>query len=385
MKKSLFLGAVVALTAVLVGCNPKPVDVDGDGGYTSISFKQSEMTIVAGDTVSVFLLYQPTTAARPNATWSSSDTAIVKVIGNGIVVAKDTTGTATVTAKVGELTATCEVTVDYYENLFDISYILYFPASKVAISDTIDTTIVFSSGLKDTIKVQLCSVELFMPNSREFDEEANFLGEGEAVFATASLYFVADPSLGENDGLQYSDRRVEIVNDSASLNKEYAGLAGSFDPAIIGPVFDAYLKGEDLDEKTYLTGAKGAYIGYASVASDGVRVSYLYDGIITDGYIAFVYDNTTGKVTGLDYDFKAKWLYQFYGLAIDWETSMEEGTYVLKKPYEAAYSEEYHYTSSKVNAAPRFVGAKKGMNKEAGQKIFKGKVEKLRSFNVAAL
>lgn len=384
MKKSLFLGAVVALTAVLVGCNPKPVDVDGDGGYTSISLKPSEMTIVAGDTVSVSLLYQPTTAARPNATWSSSDTAIVKVIGNGIVVAKDTIGTATVTAKVGELTATCEVTVDYYENLFDVSTIFYFPDTKKAISDTIDTTIVYSSGLVDTIKVQLCSVELFMPNSREFDEEANYLGEGEAVFATASLYFVADPSLEKNDGLKFSNTRIEIVSDSASLNKEYAGLAGSFDPAIIGPVFDAVLKGEDLDKNTYITGAKGAYIGNASVASDGVSYSLLYDGIITDGYIKFVY-NDEGYAAGVDYDFKAKWLYQFYGLAIDWETSMEEGTYVLKKPYEAAYSEEYHYTSSKVNAAPRFVGAKKGMNKEAGQKIFKGKVEKLRSFNVAAL
>lgn len=383
MKKSLFLGAVVALTAVLVGCNPKPVDVDGDGDYTSISLKPSEMTIVAGDTVSVSLLYQPTTAARPNATWSSSDTAIVKVIGNGIVVAKDTTGAATVTAKVGELTATCEVTVDYYENLFDVCDILMFmPEEQRVYGDTIDT--IMPSG--KTYKIQLRTIDLIMPNSLEFDKETS-AGEGLAVFATASLYFIADAT-SQYDGYVFSEGGIEFVNDSASLNKEYAGLAGSFDPAIVGPVFDDMLAKKDFDQVTYQTGAKGAHIGEAvvTVTAEGTGVTYypFFNGIITDGYIKVVY-NDEGYAAGMDYDFKAKWLYQFYGLAIDWETSMEEGTYVLKKPYEAAYSEEYNYTSSKVNAAPRFVGAKKGMNKEAGQKIFKGKVEKLRSLNVAAL
>lgn len=369
MKKSLFLGAVVALAAALVGCNPN--SNTEDSSYTSISLKPNELVMVAGDTTRINLLYQPTTAAAPVAEWSSSDTAIVKV-GNGIVIAKDTFGTATITAKVGELTDVCEVTVDYYENLFALNNIAYFPATAVALSDTIDTT--FASG--NSYKIQLKRVTLFITNSLEFDEET-LMGEGYAVFADAALYFMADPK-SEYDGKIFSDRRVEFVNDSALLKNEFSAMASSFDPSVVGPVFEAVFGGADLDGSTYQEGAKGAYIGDAEVSGDGVSYSYLFSGVITDGYIGYAYDND-GYVTGMDYDFHAKWLYDFYGIKIDWETSLEEHNYVFVKPYEVYYSDEYHYTTKGTKLAPRFAGAHNNLNKVSGKKVFMGKPEKLRA------
>ncbi|HCS88366.1 MAG TPA: hypothetical protein DIW30_08300 [Bacteroidales bacterium] len=375
MKKSLFLGAVVALTAALVGCNPsqKP----DDASYTSISLKPNELVMVAGDTTRVNLLYEPTTAAAPAAEWSSSDTAIVKV-ANGIVIAKDTFGTATVTAKVGELTATCEVTVDYYENLFAPSAIYYFPDTKVPVGEVIDT--VMPSG--KSYKIQLQRLTMLVLNSLDFDGEAG-LGEGQAIFADAALYFVTE---GEYKDKMFSDRRIEFVNDSALLNKEYAAMAGSFDPNIVAPVLEDFIKSEysDIDVDTYMKGAKGAYIGDAEMTDEGVRYWPFFNGIITDGYIGYAYDNE-GKVTGMDYDFHAKWAYVFYGIEVDWDTSYEEGTYVFVKPYEAAFSEEYHYTTKGTKQAPRFAGANKNLNKKAGKKVFMGKPEKLRAVPMSAM
>lgn len=377
MKKSLFLGAVVALAAALVGCNPNQNNTD-DKSVTSISLKPTELVMVSGDTTRINLLYEPTTAAAPVAEWSSSDTAIVKAAGKGIIIAKDTFGTATVTAKVGELTASCEVTVDYYENLFALNAIMYFPDTRVAVGEVIDT--VMPSG--NSYKIQLQKVTMFMTNSLEFDDETA-MGSGEAVYTDAHLYFVVD---GEYKDRAFSDRRIEFVNDSALLNNEYAAMAGSFDASIVGPVLDAALAGGTPDATEYHKGAKGAYIGYAEVSGDGVSyyTNLEYDGIITDGYIAYAYDDE-GYVSGMDYDFKAKWALGLYGLEIDWETSIAENTYVLTKPYKAAFSDEYNYTTKGTKLAPRFAGANKNLNKVAGKKVFMGKPEKLRAVPMSAI
>ena len=56
MKRSFLFSAIVALAVVLVGCNDnKPT---GDGDYTSISFKESAITMICGDTTNLSLLYQ---------------------------------------------------------------------------------------------------------------------------------------------------------------------------------------------------------------------------------------------------------------------------------------------------------------------------------------
>ncbi len=368
MKRSFLFSAIVALAVVLVGCNDnKPT---GDGDYTSISFKESAITMICGDTTNLSLLYQPSNLSRPNAVWSSADTALVKVVGKGIIVAaSDTIGTTTVTAKVNDLVATCEVTVNTYQNLIGFDAITYFPSTKQPIGAIKDT--VMPSGT--SYKIQLCSVTLFMPDNLGFDSETLY-GEGYAIFADAALYFIND-STNKYDGYMFSERAAIFRSDS--LDTEYAALAGSFDANIVGNAVNDTTLSEDEFWAEYNKGVPGAYLGYAQVDNDGVGSSYMHYGIVNDGYIGYTYDEE-GNFAGTVYDLYIEWFntyygYCYYGLAIDWEKSYEENYLYFKEPYEKDAT-EYHYTSnSGVQAAPRFV--KPANNFKVAAKA--GKVNKL--------
>lgn len=368
MKKILFSAAMV-LAVVLVGCKPDTQD----NKYTSISLKPNELTMICGDTTQLSLLYQPTSNAKPNATWTSSDTNVVKVIGKGIITAKDTIGTATITAKVDDLTATCEVNVNTYQNLIGFDAITYFPDTKVAIGPIIDTTL--ASGT--TYKIQLCNVTLFMPDTLGFDSETLY-GEGYAIFADASLYFVSDAS-SQYDGYMLSDRGAVFSSDPTDADKEFYAQAGSFDPAIVGAAFeDTTLVDSEAFWAAYQKGVPGAYITSAEVSGDGVSYAYIHYGAVTDGYIGYTYDDN-GDFAGTEYDLTVEWFNDYFGIAIDWEESMAEGKYIFKTPYEKA-SEEYHYTHGvTVKSAPRFVQPSHSVNNvKMGKKVNLGKVEKLK-------
>lgn len=372
MKKILYCAAM-ALAVVLVGCNP-PVE---DNKYTSISLKPNSLTMISGDTTQISLLYQPTSSAHPDATWTSSDTNIVKVIGKGIIAAKDTIGSATITAQVNELTATCEVTVDAYENLIYFADIMYFPATKTPIGDVMDTTYYGT-----TYKVQLnrvtCLIPAMLPDNLSFDSET-LNGEGYAIFADVALYFVNDKS-SEFDGRMLSDRFAIFRNDS--LDTEWASQAGYFDPAIVGAVFvdETIVTKEDF-VAAYTEGAYGAHWGECTIDADGVNYYNIFDGIIPDGYIGYTFDEE-GKYAGTVYDLTLEWFGGYYGIAIDWENSYmnEEGEIVvaLKEPYEKV-SEVLHYTSgSSVKSAPSFIKTRNDLNRVMkGEKVNLGKAEKL--------
>jgi hypothetical protein len=348
MKKSFLFGTIVALAIALVGCkDDRPI---GDIDYTSISFKESIITVICGDTTNLSLLYQPATLSRPNAEWSSADTALVKVIGKGIIVAaSDTVGTTTVTAKVNDLVATCEVTVNTYQNLIGFDAITYFPSTKQPIGAIKDT--VMPSG--NSYKIQLCRVRLFMPDNLGFDSETLY-GEGYAIFADAALYFVND-STSKYNGQMFSERAAIFRNDS--LDTEYAAQAGSFDANIVGDAVNDTTLSDEAFWAEYDKGVPGAYLGYAQVDNDGVGYRYMHYGIVNDGYIGYTYDEE-GNFAGTVYDLYVDWFNYggyYFGLAIDWEKSYEENYLYFKEPYEKDAT-EYHYTSNGgVQAAPRFV------------------------------
>ena len=77
---------------------------------TGISLSQSEVGILVGNTATLKVVYAPSNATeKPAAAWASSDEAVATVEGG--VVSGLADGTATITATVGEFSATCEVTV----------------------------------------------------------------------------------------------------------------------------------------------------------------------------------------------------------------------------------------------------------------------------------
>ena len=80
---------------------------------SGITLSQTTATLTEGETVTLTATVTPADATDKTVTWSTSDAAVATV-ENGVVTAKSA-GTATITAKAGEKTATCVVTVSKKE------------------------------------------------------------------------------------------------------------------------------------------------------------------------------------------------------------------------------------------------------------------------------
>lgn len=77
----------------------------------SISMNKSEAKVDIRETLQLTATVKPDEATDKTVTWSSSDEAVATVSETGLVTAK-AVGTATITAKCCELTATCAITVE---------------------------------------------------------------------------------------------------------------------------------------------------------------------------------------------------------------------------------------------------------------------------------
>lgn len=83
---------------------PRPVEVSG------IVLDRTELSMTVGDAVTLVATVSPENATDKSVSWSSSDTNVATVDVSGKVTAVSA-GSATVTAKAGEKTASCSVTV----------------------------------------------------------------------------------------------------------------------------------------------------------------------------------------------------------------------------------------------------------------------------------
>ena len=77
---------------------------------TGISLSKTELTLEEGTMETITVVFEPEDATPVNVTWTSSNKAVATVLGNGRVSA-GLAGTAVLTAKCGNFTAKCNVTV----------------------------------------------------------------------------------------------------------------------------------------------------------------------------------------------------------------------------------------------------------------------------------
>ena len=76
---------------------------------TSITLDRTSASLKAGETVTLTATVKPDDATDKTVTWSTSD-ASVATVSNGVVTAVKV-GTATITARAGDKSATCAITV----------------------------------------------------------------------------------------------------------------------------------------------------------------------------------------------------------------------------------------------------------------------------------
>ena len=157
MKKSIIfsLTAIALIAFSFTSC--KKNDVAGD--VTSITVKPSSLVLALGESTRLAVVTEPE-GANAAITWTSSNTDIATVSNNGTVTAVDL-GEAVITAKYGELTSTCNVTVKtMYEVISFTGAFVYDYDSTY--SDKLDTLRSESWGSQYYVaKKVLCNVMVF--------------------------------------------------------------------------------------------------------------------------------------------------------------------------------------------------------------------------------
>lgn len=97
---------VALLSAIMAMCLAVVAFAACGGGNPTVTISQTSASIIVGETVEL----TATASDESKIEWSSSDASVASVSKGGVVTGRKE-GTATITAKAGEATATCEVTV----------------------------------------------------------------------------------------------------------------------------------------------------------------------------------------------------------------------------------------------------------------------------------
>ena len=141
---------------------------------TSLTLDRTTLTMTEGDTQTLTATVKPDNATDKTVTWSSSNTAVATVDGGKVTAVAP--GTATITAKAGDKTATCAVTVN--QKIVDTSgpaiVSFDFTPKKVNVADsgqnvTFTIHLTDESGVKPGFSISLFHPEYFLDTMRYID------------------------------------------------------------------------------------------------------------------------------------------------------------------------------------------------------------------------
>lgn len=354
MKK--YLVVLAALAMVLVGCKDK--DKDGGSEYTKISIKQSEITLAAGETYKLNLLYEPTTLDAPACTWSSSN-AEVATVDNGTVTAV-APGEATITAKFGELSAACKVIVKTVYGAYEIEDYSIFGSAPSSWVEGSDTTINLSwAGGKFHCRLGYWIMLAWDGNVTYGTEGLE--GEGFLLFDSIPFYTIEDETAGEYNGTPFGWGSFRIADTNGAVVNNY-GHAGKLVEDIYKEYIDSYVtylitKEGKPNFDLFDQAISGASIFLADYVSDPEEPAWYIDyGLIS----ALVKDMTLiwdGDTESFSYQADIDWFNnldedRYFGVKVD-----ESGTV---KPYDLDIISEHYATGDFAEAdnAPAFTEPK---------------------------
>lgn len=357
MKK--YLVVLAALAMVFVGCKNEDTNK-----YTSLKFKNAELTMAVGATEKLQVLYEPTTLDAPAVVWASSNEEVVTVDQKGTVTAV-ASGEANVTATYSEgeskLEAVCKITVqDSRDMLAWAGWSLWtLDKSTILSPDTVKKTL--QSGQEVSCLMIPATYKIW--SAGVYLDVDHLAGAGYVANVEGTALLITD-DLGKGPNYHYLGvSRLDIIpranfnwNDTAFANCAIAG-------EILGTAADHYAWLTDTTDllPQVFTGAIQAI--------DFNNSKYIdpFAGLI--GNSIFVGDETTAL-----YKNYVSWFEdpQYWGFKLELVTDPETGeeVYDFVQPYTWAPlgAQKYYEYLGEEEVAPKTYTVKKFVEKKE-QKI----------------
>lgn len=321
MKKNLFFVMLVA-AFVLASCEN---EVNPTSEVTKVTVKPSTLDLVQGDTVRVSAILEPS-GVTATVTWSSSDTSIVKV-SDGIVIASSTSGTAVITAKVGDVEGTCTVTVKSYIDAWALnSFGLFGDPTMIEGTDT-----VLSLTIGD-MTCQLGTISCYAwDQDVEFVSGTGFVGDGNVFIGEIPIYWITQA--GDYNGYYIGGT---FYIQEAATNAPYVMVPGK---VVDVQAYGAALTATEFNSEDYEASLSGTLML-------GADFYYPYYALVKSG--ALDTDDSDATIYSLNIDwFDMDGTNAYYGL------KLTEDATDFKVPYELVVtSKSYEYLGETTAAAP---------------------------------
>lgn len=378
MKKSIIFSliatALVAFTFTSCKDDKNPSG-GGSTAITSLTVKPSTLVLTVGESTRLAVLTQPE-GANVAVEWSSSNTDVATVSTNGTVTAVGY-GEATVTAKHGDLSSTCQVSVkSEYETLsFTGSFVYDYDTTY---SDKLDTLRSESWGDQYFVaKKVLCNVMVFTEGFYYGEEGLTGASKGGILEFEAPFYWApAWANGGSGTIFVLGDWAIsnEYPDSTTTVGRPASFDEANFTSAINDFIQDYYIVGDqtkasmDLQKAaTFVSGAKLTMFEYHTTeegaASDGYYSSYIPDLYFGEGWLEFGGDYKASKyMCSVDaYQLQAqelKWdsdttTFEFYQYGAHFQET-EEAINLLDNKVHFGESYKYEYN------VPAKVAARKG-------------------------
>ena len=330
MKK--YLIVLAAALVALASCKNN----GGGNEYTSIKFKNAEITLAVGTSDKLAVLYEPTTLEPPTCVWASSNTDVVTVDQNGNIEAIDL-GEANITATYGEgesaLKAVCKVTVmDPLDMLQWGGWSVWnIDKSTILSTDTVKKTL--QSGQEVSCVMIPATYKIW--SSDVYLDVDHLAGAGYVVDLEGTVLLITD-DLGKGPNYHYLGASHLKIVPAKTLNWNDTAFAYC---AVAGALGDAATHFEWLNDTVGDVEAQFTGRMYAADLDAGKYIDP-FSGIIGEGI--FVGDETATLYKSYVYWFEEP---QVWGLAVEEAVDPETGEtgYKFKQPYEWAPLKEATY------------------------------------------